>query len=105
MASKSGTLTWTQPPGPTCSQHLFSLTTRIDPCSFIISGDTKFFLFMNMHAEFKWVSHKMTPKAWVLATEEYSQHLKKKQGQGMITKNPQVLLQKLCDMEPKLMER
>lgn len=60
---------------------------------------------MDMRAELKWVSHKMTPKTWVIATDEYNERLIKKQGTDTVPKNPRALLRKLGEMEPKLMDR
>jgi hypothetical protein len=60
---------------------------------------------MDMRAELEWVSYKMTPKAWVAATNEYNRRLVEKQGPNTVTKNPQALLRKLGEMEPKLMGR
>ncbi|KAG1751552.1 uncharacterized protein EDB91DRAFT_1078312 [Suillus paluster] len=63
----------------------------------------EFYLFMNMWAEFKWLSYQMTLKGWVLAMEEYNCHLIGKMGQSVIQKNLQALLRALGDIEPKLM--
>ena len=38
--------------GLTCSECLFSLVMKINPCSLILKEDSKFYLFMDMHAEF-----------------------------------------------------
>jgi len=65
----------------------------------------EFFLFMDMRAEFKWVSHKMTPRTWVIATDKYNERLIKKQGTDTVPKNPRALLRKLGEMEPKLMDK
>ncbi|KAG0698511.1 hypothetical protein DFH29DRAFT_1018080 [Suillus ampliporus] len=89
----------------TWSQHLFSIAMGIDPHSLTFQNSEEFYLFMNMRAEFKWVSYQMTSKHWVLATEEYNCHLVKKMGQSIIQKNPQALLRTLGDIEPKLMNR
>ena len=94
-----------QPPGPTCSQRLFALTTGIDARALQIQGDIKFFLFMEMRLEFSWASYQMTPKKWVAATEEYNRRLIEKGGPNIVKKNPQALVRKLGEMEPRLMER
>ena len=44
------------------SQRLFSLATNIDACALVIQESGEFYLFMDMRAEFKWVSHEMTSK-------------------------------------------
>ena len=94
--------------GLTRSQRLFSLTTNIDPRSLLIQGDNEFYLFMDMRADFKWVSHEMTPKRWVNATGEYNKRLvAKKPGSGpsVVLKHPLALSRKLGELEPKLMNR
>jgi hypothetical protein len=78
--------------GQTRSQHLFSIATGIDPRSLTFQNSDEFYLFMNMRAEFKWLSYQMTSERWVLATEEYNRRLVEKMGQSIIQKNPQALL-------------
>lgn len=71
-----------------------------------ISSDVEFHLFMDMRAEFVWISFKMTPKQWVAATETYNNHLKEKNhanGSETVKKNPQALLQKLGKIEVAVM--
>ncbi|KAG2059579.1 hypothetical protein BDR06DRAFT_1066230, partial [Suillus hirtellus] len=89
----------------TRSQHLFSIATGIDPRSLTFQNSDEFYLFMNMQAEFKWVSYQMTSKCWVLAMEEYNRCLTQEAGRSVIQKNPQALLCVLGDIEPKLMNR
>ena len=94
--------------GLTRSQRLFSLTTNIDPRSLLIQGDSEFYLFMDMRAESKWVSHEMTPKRWVEATADYNKRLVTKQpwsGPSAVLKHPLALSRKLGELEPKLMNR
>ncbi|KAG2085011.1 uncharacterized protein F5147DRAFT_782255 [Suillus discolor] len=91
--------------GQTRSQRLFSIATGIDPRSLTFQNSDEFYLFMNMRAEFKWLSYQMTSKRWVLATEEYNHRLVETMGQSIIQKNPQALLRALGDIEPKLMNR
>ncbi|KAG1859811.1 hypothetical protein F4604DRAFT_2036666 [Suillus subluteus] len=73
--------------------------------SLTFQNSDEFYLFMEMWAEFKWLSYQMTSKRWVLATEEYNRRLTKKKGQSVIQKNPQALLRALGDIEPKLMSK
>ncbi|KAG1777240.1 hypothetical protein EV702DRAFT_1005393 [Suillus placidus] len=89
----------------TRSQRLFSIATGINPRSLTIQHSDEFYLFMNMRAEFKWLSYQMTSKRWVQATEEYNRRLVEKMGRSVIQKNPQALLRALGDIEPKLMNR
>ncbi|KAF8124424.1 hypothetical protein EV363DRAFT_1540574 [Boletus edulis] len=58
--------------GLTRSQRLFSLATNIDARALVLSESGEFYLFMDMRAESKWVSHEMTSKQWVEATAEYN---------------------------------
>ncbi|KAG2738225.1 hypothetical protein P692DRAFT_201842822 [Suillus brevipes Sb2] len=78
--------------GQTRSQRLFSISTGIHPRSLTFQNSDEFYLFMEMRAEFKWLSYQMTSKRWVMATEEYNHCLIKKAGQSVIQKNPQALL-------------
>ncbi|KAG1764260.1 hypothetical protein EV702DRAFT_1014433 [Suillus placidus] len=91
--------------GQTRSQRLFSIATGINPRSLTIQHSDEFYLFMNMRAEFKWLSYQMTSKRWVQATEEYNRRLVEKMGRSVIQKNLQALLRALGDIEPKLMNR
>ncbi|KAG2036499.1 hypothetical protein BDR03DRAFT_934430 [Suillus americanus] len=91
--------------GQTPSQCLFSIATSIDPRSLARQDSDEFYLFMDMRAEFKWLSYQMTLKCWVLATEEYNLHLVKKKGESVVRKNPQALLHALDNIEPKLMNK
>ena len=88
----------------TKSQRLFSLATRTDVRSLEISGDTEFFLFMEMRAERQWASFRMTPHKWVTETNEYNARLHKQDAKA-IQKNPRALMDKLIVIEVKIMER
>ncbi|KAG1872238.1 hypothetical protein F4604DRAFT_1524705, partial [Suillus subluteus] len=95
-------------PGMTCSQHFFSIATRIDAHAIQISGDIEFHLFMEMRMEFTWISFKMTPKQWAVATETYNNHLKEKShasGLKTVEKKTQALLQKLGEIKVTMMNR
>ncbi|KAG2335241.1 hypothetical protein BDR05DRAFT_846031, partial [Suillus weaverae] len=84
--------------GMSRSQHFFTITTRIDAHAMEISSSVEFHLFMDMRAEFAWISFKMTPKQWAAATETYNNRLEEKNhtnGSKMVKKNPQALLRKL----------
>jgi hypothetical protein len=88
----------------TKSQRLFSLATGTDVRSLEISGDTEFFLFMEMRAEHQWASFRMTPHKWVTETNEYNARLRKQDAKA-IQKNPRALMDKLIVIEVKIMER
>lgn len=89
----------------TRSQRLFLLATGISPDSLAIKGHEEFYLFMNMRAEFRWVSYEMTSRKWVEATDEYNRRLVQKCGTLVPKKNPLALLRKLGEMEQRLIER
>ncbi|KAF9235523.1 hypothetical protein BU15DRAFT_19479, partial [Melanogaster broomeanus] len=91
--------------GETRSQRLFSIATGISPESLTIKGNVEFFLFMDMCAKSRWISYQMTSKKWVKATDEYNRHLATKCGDAVMKKNPQALLRKLGEIEPRLIER
>ncbi|KAG1780071.1 hypothetical protein EV702DRAFT_1194838 [Suillus placidus] len=86
-----------RPPGMTLSQHFFTIAMRIDARAMHISSNVEFHLFMDMRAEFAWISFKMTPKQWAAATETYNNRLEEK--------NPQALLRKLGEIEVAVMNR
>ncbi|KAI9569555.1 hypothetical protein HD554DRAFT_1992871, partial [Boletus coccyginus] len=73
--------------------------------SLVIHKDKEFYLFMDLHTKYKWVSHEMTPKKWVEAAAEYNKCLIAKQEPSIVFKNPLVLLWKLGELKPKLMSR
>jgi len=92
----------------THSQHFFTIATRIDARAMQISGDTEFHLFMDMREEFAWISFKMAPKQWALATETYNTRLEAKNhanGLETVRKHPQALLRKLGEIEVVVMNR
>ncbi|KAI6030972.1 hypothetical protein EDC04DRAFT_2548900, partial [Pisolithus marmoratus] len=91
--------------GETRSQQLFSIATGIPPESLVISGEDQFYLFMEMQAEFRWLSYQMTSRKWVDATNEYNRRLILKLGPSVMKKNPQALLQLLSRIECWLIER
>ena len=93
------------PTGVTRSQRLFLSATQIHPNSLMIKGDAEFFLFMEMRAEFHWISYEMTSRKWVDATEEFNCRLVEKCGVSAIRKNPLALLRKLGELEPRVIER
>ncbi|KAG0697389.1 hypothetical protein DFH29DRAFT_878740 [Suillus ampliporus] len=95
-----------RPPGMTRSQHFFTIATRINAHAMQISGDIEFHLFMDMRVEFTWISFKMTPKQWAVATETYNDRLEEKSrasGLEMVKKKTQALLRKLGEIEVAVM--
>ncbi|KAG1861003.1 hypothetical protein C8R48DRAFT_544974, partial [Suillus tomentosus] len=92
--------------GMTRSQHFFTIAMRIDARAMQISGNIEFHLFMDMRAEFMWISFKMTPKQWAVATDTYNNRLEEKNsanGLKTVKKNPQALLRKLGEIEVLVM--
>ncbi|KIK80481.1 hypothetical protein PAXRUDRAFT_233560 [Paxillus rubicundulus Ve08.2h10] len=87
--------------GPTRSQHLFALTTGIDSRSLVINGNKEFFLFMDMCAEFSWVSHRMTPKEMGRSNRRIQPTPRQRTRSWGSHKEPTG--QKLGEIEPKLM--
>ncbi|KAF8546806.1 hypothetical protein OG21DRAFT_1479620 [Imleria badia] len=80
-------------------------TSIIDARALAVNDSDEFFLFMDMRAEFQWVSHEMMRKQWVEATAEYNKRLVSKRGPFPVLKHPLALLRKLGELEPQLMNR
>ena len=98
----------TPPAGLTRSQLLFSIGTAMDVRSLAVQGDTEFYLFMEMRAEFQWTSFMMTSQKWVSATHIYNERLEQQtrvRGVLFIKKNPRALMEKLGEIEPKISKR
>ncbi|KAI5980893.1 hypothetical protein EDD15DRAFT_2183076, partial [Pisolithus albus] len=91
--------------GKTRSQQIFSIATGIPPESLTVNGEDEFYLFMEMRAEFGWLSYQMTSRKWVDATNEYNRRLVLKLGPAATKKNPQALLRLLSRIECRLIER
>lgn len=93
--------------GLTRSQWLFSIATNIHIDSLTIKDANEFFLFMEMRRESKWASFNMTPKRWVLATEEYNTRLAQILNVPTLAvkKNPRALMTKLSEIEAIILTR
>ncbi|CAA7261854.1 unnamed protein product [Cyclocybe aegerita] len=86
----------------TRSQLLFSVATSINPLSLSIKGKSEFFLFMDMRAEFQWVTFSMTSQKWVSATQLFNSCLEtqgKVNREAVVKKNPRALMEKLGEVE------
>lgn len=97
-----------QEKGLTRSQLLFSIATSIDARALKISGDDEFYLFMDMRAEHQWASFGMTAVKWASATQAYNIRLEtlgKEKRFQVIKKSPRALVDKLNEVEPKIIER
>ncbi|KAJ6456223.1 hypothetical protein C8R47DRAFT_1203691 [Mycena vitilis] len=95
-------------PKLTPSQQLFSKLTGINPRALKVGDGAEFYLLMNMRAEFQWKSFEMTPKRWVEATVEYNARLEAaagKPGLEVVKKHPRALMEKLGEIEPKIIQR
>ncbi|KAG1878540.1 hypothetical protein C8R48DRAFT_589772 [Suillus tomentosus] len=89
-------------PWITYSQHFFIIATRIDVCVMQISGDTEFYLFMDMRVEFTWISFKIIPKQWIIAIKIYNNHLEEKSHGNsvkVVGKNPRPFFESLVRLK------
>ncbi|KAL6307929.1 hypothetical protein BKA93DRAFT_726473, partial [Sparassis latifolia] len=101
VPSPACTLPFVNITGLTASQRLFSVSTGVPIQSLSINSNDEFHLFMKLRAEKKWVSFSMTPRKWVLAASEYNRG----QLQLMVRKTPRALMEKLGEIEPKIITR
>ncbi|KAJ6491109.1 hypothetical protein C8R45DRAFT_826035, partial [Mycena sanguinolenta] len=97
------------PPHPapsklTPSQQFFAILTHTDPRAFKNNQGAEFFLFMDLRAELQWKSYEMTPKKWADSTITYNTRLQFRPGYTAPKKRPRALMDKLCEMEPKIMQ-
>ncbi|KAJ7077700.1 hypothetical protein B0H15DRAFT_954994 [Mycena belliarum] len=95
-------------PKLTRSQQLFATSTGIDPRALKIEQGAEFFLLMDMRKEFQWKSFEMTPRRWAEAAAVYNDRLQKAAGgSGHVTirKHPRALLDKMGEIEPKIIQR
>ncbi|KAI0742908.1 hypothetical protein C8Q80DRAFT_1053238, partial [Daedaleopsis nitida] len=97
--------------GATRSQRLFSIATGIDSRCLRFSStcdSNEFFAFMDLRAKKQWASFKMTPFDWVWAASEYNYEIEKinvKLGKNLPMKTPRALMEKLADVESKILNR
>lgn len=95
----------------TPSQALFSRLTELDVRCLRLAPGPEFFIFMDLRAEYKWASYKMNAFKWVSATEEYNARLTKYGREHpeklalVIKKNPRALMEKLVEIEQKILNR
>ncbi|KAI1784492.1 hypothetical protein LXA43DRAFT_901509, partial [Ganoderma leucocontextum] len=88
--------------GQTRSQRLISTVTGFDPRSlkFSKNDDIEYFLFMDLHAQYKWATYNMSAAAWVEAASTYNTALEKKKGNSnAVRKTPRALMEKLQAIE------
>ncbi len=93
----------------TPSEHLFLVSTSINPRSLKISEDVEFFTFMDLRAQQKWTSFSMTSRMWVKATADYNALLATRcRTQGLpdpLLKHPRALVEKLGEVETTIVRR
>ncbi|OBZ68323.1 hypothetical protein A0H81_11830 [Grifola frondosa] len=92
--------------GLTRSQQLFSISTGIDVRATSIGSGDEFFLFMDLRLKNRWISFLMTPRKWVTAADEYNVELAKcdkSKGRSTIGKTPRALMDKLSEIEPRVL--
>jgi hypothetical protein len=92
----------------TRSEQLFSAATRVNPKSLTIDSGDEFFLFMELRREEQWTSYGMTSHKWVEAANTYNRRLQtvnQSKGLPTIPKNPRALMDKLGEIEPKIINR
>ncbi|KAI0323780.1 hypothetical protein GY45DRAFT_1264040, partial [Cubamyces sp. BRFM 1775] len=96
--------------GLTRSQRVISIATGIDPRSltFTRGESDAFFLFMRLRKEHRWASFSMTPFDWVCAASRYNlevDRLKRERGLALTYKTPRALMEKLGEIEPRILAR
>ncbi|KAI1785507.1 hypothetical protein LXA43DRAFT_976181 [Ganoderma leucocontextum] len=85
----------------TRSQRMISAATGFDPRSlqFPKNDDTEYFLFMDLRAQYKWTTYKMSAAAWVDAASIYNTALENKKGKDTVRKTLRALMEKLQAIE------
>lgn len=85
-------------------QVLISVITGLDLCSLMFPKNNKeeFYLFMDLHVAYKWVTYNMMALNWVEAASIFNTALEKKKGTSTIQKTPCMLMEKLEDVEKKI---
>ncbi len=96
--------------GLTRSQRIVSVHGGLDPRSltFMSAESEAFFLFMRLRAENKWASYSMSPSKWVAAASLYNAEVDRintQKGKHMVRKTPRALMDKLGDIESRVLSR
>ncbi|KAK6984837.1 hypothetical protein R3P38DRAFT_2575379, partial [Favolaschia claudopus] len=89
----------------TPSQLLFESGTGINPLALKITYGEEFYLFMKLRTERQWKSFEMTPKRWAEETVLYNSRLKSLPNRIPSPKHPRALVEKLTEIEPKIILR
>ena len=91
--------------GLTKTQLFFLLSSKMDPRSYSIERGREFFIFMEMRERQQWASFRMTPKTWQDATRALNEELRKQLGVSMPPKIPRALVDKLAEIEQRILVR
>jgi hypothetical protein len=93
----------------TRSELIFSAATSINPQSLVIAGGEEFYLFMDLCAMHQWASFRMNSQKWVTATRLFNEAFTTQQHEkrilDIIKKNPRALMDKLGEIEPKIVKQ
>ena len=66
---------------------------------FSVNNDKEFFLFIDLHTCYKWVTYNMSTLGWVEATLIFNTVLENKKGTCAICKMPHTLTEKLEEVK------
>ncbi|KAK6969492.1 hypothetical protein R3P38DRAFT_3500892 [Favolaschia claudopus] len=89
----------------TPSQLLFQTGTGINPRTLQIAYGAEFYAFMDLRLQRQWKTFEMTPKRWAADTELYNDKLRLLTGGSTSYKHPRALVDKLAEIEPKIIHR
>lgn len=74
----------------------------------IIEDDDEFFVFMDLRLKYQWASFKMTSRQAVEAANAFNQEMKARNstaGRLTVMKNPRAIVEKLTEMEEKIIRK
>jgi len=89
----------------TQSEQFFLSATNVDIRALTIAKGLEFYIFMDLRAEYKWVTYSMTTTKWVHATNEFNSRLRKSGIQDVILKSPRAVMDKLAEIEDVIADR
>ncbi|KAF9004963.1 hypothetical protein BDZ89DRAFT_1169035 [Hymenopellis radicata] len=96
-----------------CDYHFQLLLlryTNIDARCLNITSNVQFYLFMDLRAKHQWSTFTMSPRKWTAATSTYNDALfallsAKPKSEEYIAKVPKALMEKLSEVEGKILQR
>ncbi|KAI0683176.1 hypothetical protein BC835DRAFT_1311202 [Cytidiella melzeri] len=95
--------------GLTRSARLFKIHTGIDPTALKIGGGAEYYLFMDLHQQHQWASHRMNSHSYVEVTQLYNDALaianKNRPDCPTSRKNPCAIMDKLGEVEAEVLDR